>query len=79
MKINRILKTRRLFKITTEERAKALSKVSGKPLEECLNRLQQNDYTFEADTLIASLESSLRNAIALVEKFGFPKKQGVQK
>ena len=74
MKIERIFKTRRLFRTSTEERAKALAKISGKPIEECLTKLQNGDYNFEADTLIKSLESAMQNAIALVEKFGFPKK-----
>ncbi len=75
MKITRLYKARRLFRATTEERAKALAKISEKPLEECLTKLQKGDYNFEADTIIKSLEASMKNAIELVQKFGFALKK----
>ena len=51
MKINRLLHSHRIFRMTQEQRAKNLSKLSGLSYQECLQR--NGDWCFDIEGLTA--------------------------
>ena len=68
MKINRLLHSHRIFRMTQEQRAKNLSKLSGLSYQECLQRLEVRDYQWENDLIINASKKAESNLLNLLQE-----------